>query len=172
MYTEYFLYCYHFRETLDIKLIIYHDATSTTRSMAEGKTTRVRIIGPKYLDYIVDTDSFQTNYTLDGTANNGVTFEKGPSNAFGNNKLSGIPTDIQFTNGLKFADFVSINFTMSVDNDGIRPVGAGIQETAVIFHPLCIQNVFESYPENNDTTYVSCGSLTSRPFISDSGGKF
>ena len=156
---------------MDIKLIIYHDATSTTRSMAEGKTTRVRIIGPKYLDYIDGTNSFQTNYTLGENANEGVTFEKGPSNAFSNDKLSGIPTDIQFSHGLKFADFVSINFTMTVDNDAIRPVGAGIQETAVIFHPLCIQNVFESYPENNDTKYVSCGSLTSRPFISDSGGK-
>jgi hypothetical protein len=139
--------------------------------MAEGKTTRVRIIGPKYLDYISGTNTFETNYTLNGEANNGVTFEKGPSNAFSNDKLSGIPTDIQFTHGIKFGDFVSINFTMTVDNDGIRPVGAGIQETAVILHPICIQNVFESYPENNDTKYVSCGSLTSRPFISDSGGK-
>ena len=159
-----------FREKLDIKLIVYHNADGdSARSMAEGKTTRIRLIGPKFVDFDPNSDTFTSNYTLDGTANDGVTFEKGPQIG---GKSSGIPTDIQFTNGLKFADFVSINFTMSVDKDGIRPVGAGNMETAVVLHPLCIQNVFESYPTDNDTTYVSCGSLSSRPFISDSAGIF
>ena len=151
---------------MDIKLIVYHNADGdSARSMAEGKTTRIRLIGPKFLDFDPNSDTFTSNYTLNGTANAGVTFEKGPEKA-------GLPTDIQFTHGLKFADFVSINFTMSVDKDGIRPVGAGNMETAVVLHPLCIQNVFESYPTDNDTTYVSCGSLSSRPFISDSAGTF
>ena len=155
---------------MDIKLIVYHNADGdSARSMAEGKTTRIRLIGPKFVDFDPNSDTFTSNYTLDGTANDGVTFEKGPQIG---GKTSGIPTDIQFTNGLKFADFVSINFTMSVDKDGIRPVGAGNMETAVVLHPLCIQNVFESYPTDNDTTYVSCGSLSSRPFISDSAGIF
>ena len=159
-----------FREKLDIKLIVYHNADGdSARSMAEGKTTRIRLIGPKFVDFDPNSDTFTSNYTLDGTANDGVTFEKGPQIG---GKTSGIPTDIQFTHGLKFADFVSINFTMSVDKDGIRPVGAGNMETAVVLHPLCIQNVFESYPTDNDTTYVSCGSLSSRPFISDSAGIF
>ena len=155
---------------MDIKLIVYHNADGdSARSMAEGKTTRIRLIGPKFVDFDPNSDTFTSNYTLDGTANDGVTFEKGPQIG---GKTSGIPTDIQFTHGLKFADFVSINFTMSVDKDGIRPVGAGNMETAVVLHPLCIQNVFESYPTDNDTTYVSCGSLSSRPFISDSAGIF
>ena len=159
-----------FREKLDIKLIVYHNADGdSARSMAEGKTTRIRLIGPKFVDFDPNSDTFTSNYTLDGTANDGVTFEKGPEIG---GKTSGIPTDIQFTHGLKFADFVSINFTMSVDKDAIRPVGAGNMETAVVLHPLCIQNVFESYPNDNDTTYVSCGSLSSRPFISDSAGAF
>ena len=155
---------------MDIKLIVYHNADGdSARSMAEGKTTRIRLIGPKFVDFDPNSDTFTSNYTLDGTANDGVTFEKGPQIG---GKTSGIPTDIQFTHGLKFADFVSINFTMSVDKDGIRPVGAGNMETAVVLHPLCIQNVFESYPDDNDTSYVSCGSLSSRPFISDSAGTF
>ena len=136
--------------------------------MAEGKTTRIRIIGPKYLDFDNTSDTFTTNYTLNGTANDGVTFEKGPQPS---NKMGGIPTDIQFLNGIKFADFISINFTMTVDKDKIRPVGAGNQNTAAIFHPLCIQNVFESYPADNSTKYVSCGSFTNRSFTSESAGK-
>ena len=137
--------------------------------MAEGKTTKIRILGPKYLDYVPNDDDFQTNYTLDGTDKNGVSFVKGPSD--GSNKMGGIPTDIMFENGIKFADFISINFTMTVDKDNIRPVGSGNQDTAALFHPLCIQNVFESYPADNDTTYVSCGSFTNRSFTSKSEGK-
>ena len=159
---------YFFRDQLDISLIIYHDYTdSSTRSMAEGKTTKIRIIGPKYLDYVSGSDTFTTNYTLDGTANNGVSFVKGPQI---DSKLGGVPTDIQFENGIKFADFISINFTMTVDKDKIRPVGSGNQDTAALFHPLCIQNVFESYPADNDTTFVSCGSFTNRSFTSKSDG--
>ena len=137
--------------------------------MAEGKTTKIRIIGPKYLDYVDGSDEFTTNYTLDGTAKNGVTFVKGPQI---DNKLGGVPTDIQFENGIKFADFISISFTMTVDKDKIRPVGSGNQDTAALFHPLCIQNVFESYPADNDTTFVSCGSFTNRSFTSKSDGIF
>ena len=138
--------------------------------MAEGKTTKIRILGPKYLDYVPGSDDFQTNYTLDGTDKNGVSFEKGPEFPANSGKTAGIPTDIKFENGIKFADFISINFTMTVDKDGIRPVGAGNQDASALFHPLCIQNVFESYPENNDTKYVSCGSFTSRSFVSKSDG--
>ena len=158
-----------FRDQLDIKLIIYHSTNSSTRSMAEGKTTKIRIIGPKYLDFVAGSDDFTTNYTLDGTDKNGVTFVKGPQI---DSKLGGVPTDIQFENGIKFADFISINFTMTVDKDKIRPVGSGNQDTAALFHPLCIQNVFESYPADNETTFVSCGSFTSRSFISKSDGIF
>ena len=128
------------------------------------------MIGPRYLVYDPSADTFSSNYTLNGTANAGVTIETGPA-VDGSNNV-GIPTDIQFTNGLKFADFVELNFTMSVDKDSIRPVGSGSQDTAVVFHPLCIQNVFESYPPDNATTFVSCGTLTSRPFVSDAPGNF
>ena len=133
--------------------------------MAEGKITKIRILGPRYLEYDPNEDSFSTNYTLDGSENNGVTFEKGPA-VDGHNNV-GIPTDIKFLYGLKFADFVSINFSLSVDPRSLRPVLSGIQETAAVFNPLCIQNVFEGYPSNNDSAYVSCGTLTSRPFTSD-----
>ena len=164
--TRFFL-----REKLSISLKIYHNANSgDERSMAEGKTTRIRLIGPKYVDFYPEgpkKDEFQSNYTLNGNADNGVTFLKGPTIR---GATAGLPTDIQFTNGLKFADFVSINFTMTIDKDSIRPVGSGSQETAIVFHPLCIQNVFESYPADNDTTYISCGSLSSRPFIAESAG--
>ena len=68
--------------------------------MAEGKTTKIRIIGPRYLEYDPAVNGFTTNYTLDGSENNGVTFEKGPA-VDGHNNV-GIPTDIKFLYGLKF----------------------------------------------------------------------
>jgi len=134
--------------------------------MAEGKTTRIRVLGPKYLAYEADDEqSLSTNYTLTGTPSQNVTIQRGP------NSFVGIPIDIEFGHGLKFADIVSVNFTMTVDKNQQRPVGSGRSETAVVFHPLCKQNVFSSYPAN-DNTYVSCGTLTSRPFFSDAPGKY
>ena len=156
---------------MNLALIIKHDdATGDMRSMAEGISTRIRVIGPTYLGYESENcgencDKFWTNYTLhDDTPNDDVTIKQGPT------PTDGIPIDIEFANGLKFADFVYINFTMTVDKHGKRPVGSGSQETAVVFHPICQQNVFASYPADTNT-FVSCGTLTSRPFTSLSPGK-
>ena len=133
--------------------------------MAEGRTTRIRVIGPTYLGYELNEDSFWTNYTLSDTPNKDVTIKQGPK------PEDGIPVDIEFANGLKFADFVFINFSMTVDKHAKRPVGSGNQETAAVFHPICQQNVFASYPASADT-FVSCGTLTSRQFTSVSEGEY
>ena len=78
-------------------------------------------------------------------------------------------TDFEFTGGILFPDIISLNFTLSVDPAGERPVGAGASNTGIVVHPVCIQSQFHSWPADG-STYVGCGSMVAEPFISLSAG--
>ena len=71
--------------------------------------------------------------------------------------------------GILFPDIISLNFSLSVDPAGDRPVGSGDAKAAAVMHPVCIQSVFNDFPVD-DQTYVGCGSMAAEPFTSTSAG--
>lgn len=142
---------YNATDTLNFEAVIYHNEDSK----AEGYPTRIRVIAPNYVYFVDGTDTFVTNYTQGGVSTNMVTKH---------NTTESTIIDFEFPGGLLFPDVVSLNFSMTVDPLKERPTGSGEAATAVVFHPICQQSEFFTWPPAD--TYAGCGSMTAEPFIS------
>ncbi|XP_059091103.1 uncharacterized protein LOC131886721 [Tigriopus californicus] len=134
-------------DTIYVQSVIKHDEMSTR----EGYPTFIQVIVPHYLTYKENSDSFLTNYS-----------------SIGNDEIvtvtvantSGIL--FQFPQGISFPDIVELNFSLSVEMDGKRPIGSGVESSAIVFAPIC----FHSGHNKTNSSVSNCGSLRALPFES------
>lgn len=145
---------FHFRDTIYISSIIKHDKFSTR----EGYPTVIQIIVPPYLAYKEDIDTFTSNYTSNGNENVTVAVTN-PSTVH-----------FQFPQGISFPDIVELNFSMTVEMEGNRPVGSGVQSSSIVFVPICFHSG-NDYIGDANSSVVSCGSLHALPFESSAPGE-
>jgi len=94
------------RDIMNITSLIKH----SNMSMAEGHPGIVRIITAHYISYL-DTDNFTTNYTLGVSVVNNTVGE----------------VNFVFEKGITFPDVIELNFTLTVDPELKRGVGAGAE---------------------------------------------
>ncbi|TRY70979.1 hypothetical protein TCAL_11102 [Tigriopus californicus] len=138
-------------DTIYVQSVIKHDEMSTR----EGYPTFIQVIVPHYLTYKENSDSFLTNYS-----------------SIGNDEIvtvtvantSGIL--FQFPQGISFPDIVELNFSLSVEMDGKRPIGSGVESSAIVFAPIC----FHSGHNKTNSSVSNCGSLRALPFESCAPG--
>ncbi len=144
-------------EKLEVASVIYHSENST----AEGYPGILRVIAPAYMSFVEGSDTFSTNYTstLNETNLTVDTFGGG-----------GGTFDFVFGGGLTYADVVQLNFTVTVDPTLMRAVGSGVEDSALVLTPVCVRNVFASYPPDDaDSPYehqTQCGSHVGVQFAS------
>ena len=78
--------------------------------------------------------------------------------------------DLLFPMGILFPDIISLNFSMIIDPDGIRPIGKGNETSTLVMFPLCQQSQFYNYPSNT-SGFVTCGGVSSKTLIANVPGK-
>lgn len=126
-------------------------------SGSECLQTLLRIIGPPYLKF-TESDTIVSNLTTkDGPAPIVRLDRPHPLNI------------ISIDPGLKFVDAISMNFTMTVDPDSERPVGAGLAKTVIAIYPYCTTSVFNNYPAFPNVS-VSAGPSLRQKFMAYSPG--
>jgi hypothetical protein len=103
----------------------------------------------------VDTNSVTTNYT--GTVN--VILHPSATPPWDTDYF-----DIEFVDGITYADFISLNITMTVDYLGTEMVGAGVVNSSVVMYPICKLGGFlnpitsSKYPLDAED-YLACGPM-------------
>lgn len=129
-------------EKVVITGIIKHSAYS--RAEAHG-LTKVRLITPVWLGYILSSDSCTTNYTVD----NKCSIDQ--PNGDGNTSVNFL-----FYNGIYYTDIISINFTLTVDPLNKLLPGRGSLNSSILSYVHCTQSQFLGFPTTN-STFVTCG---------------
>ena len=116
-------------------------------------SARVRILTPKHM--LFDNNSLVTNYTSGSASNNNTVVAYNSSNAV---------IELFFPAGILFVDIISLNFSMFIDPNSIRPAGKGKDNSTVVMFPICQQTQFFQYPVNATTDYIACGGMASTTF--------
>ena len=73
--------------------------------------------------------------------------------------------------GILFPDIISLNFSMIIDPDGIRPIGKGDELSTIVMFPLCQHTRFNNYP-SNASEFVACGGVSTKTLIANVPGKY
>jgi len=132
---------YNKGEILNFSTVLFH----SNYSRAEGAgNVVVRLIMPVWLGYDSSINSFTTNYTS-GTCS---TLQSGGDK---NNSLSFV-----FSNGVFFSDYISLNFSLTVDPLDLLGNGRGIVNSSIIAQVHCMSSVFLGFPAAS-TTVMICG---------------
>ena len=138
---------YNKGEKINISAVVYH----SNYSRAEGAgNVFVQLMLPAWLGYDNASDSFASNYTS-GTCS---LLQQG-GNA--NSSLA-----FAFSNGVYFSDFISVNFSLTVDPLDRLGNGRGIVNSSIISQVHCMSSVFGGFPPTN-TTKMICGPYVQFP---------
>jgi hypothetical protein len=120
---------------------------------------RVRILTPKHM--VFDNTSLVTNYTSGPAANNLTVVAYNSSTSV---------IDLFFPVGILFVDIISLNFSMKIDPNTVRPIGKGNENSTVVMFPICRQWQYFNYPTNT-SDYIACGGMASTTLIANVPGK-
>ncbi len=137
--------------------------------MAEGYPARIRIQTPTFLTYIAGVNTIESNYTTTSTMNIYPNGSSPVSNLLG---LSAGAVawnkgyiDIEFADGITYADYINLNFSLSVDPNKELPVGMGIKNSSIMITPICKRSEFDN-PADSPNKYplagedfVACGPI-------------
>lgn len=115
-----------------------------SNSKAEGETTKIKVVSTRDLKFGID-DFFESNFTLHG----GVSLERGTQGPY---------IYFVFGGGIKFLDYVSLNFSMTVGAYNAHGPSTGGFKTALAFIPLCLMTPVHGYPITNSAE-TTCGSI-------------
>jgi len=137
--------------------VIYHNnnLTSGLISRAEGwPLARLRILGPSFMVFDPAVNTVMSNYTGNLTIVN----------------QSVVPLEIEFPTGFLFPDVVQVNFTLTMDPYGDRPIGSGELIVSVVAAPICQQTPFWGFPPTG-TVFAGCGGYATKSVGSVAPGK-
>ena len=114
---------------------------------------QLRIIYPSWLSFVSSSDTCMTNYTTGNTEDCTVAWLEDDREENNLNishsqiviNSRGSP-DIIFDDGIMFPDIISINFTLTVNED--LEAGKGDLDSMVVGYVLCKHSYFQSWPDN------------------------
>ena len=112
---------------------------------------------------VFDNTSLVTNYTSGPAFNNLTVVAYNSSTAV---------IDLFFPVGILFVDIISLNFSMFIDPNTVRPIGKGNENSTVVMYPICQQTQFFTYPVNATSDYIACGAMASTTLIANVPGEY